>query len=739
MKHDKFPGNIGRTVADSTPWWPAGRNHKQLKPNILVVLLDDTGWADFGCFGSEIRTATIDRLAARGLRYTNFHVTPLCSPTRTCLLTGRNHHAVGMRFLSDTDTGFPNSRGSIDEDVALLPAMLREHGYGSYLVGKWHLTPAHEISPAGPYHNWPLGRGFDRFYGFLPGCTDQMTPELCEDNHQVERDFPEGYHLTEDLVDRAIAYVRDHTVFRDEEPFFLQLAFGATHAPFQAPRSFIEPYVDVFAKGWDATREDRLRRQKELGIAPAGAELAPRNEEVAAWASLSGDQKRLYAHLQAAYAGFLEHTDTHLGRLVDELERLGELDNTLVIILSDNGASREGGKDGAVDTNAPYSGLPQPVEEQLKHLDRIGTRHGGAHYPQGWAMAGNTPFRRYKQHVDLGGVRSPMVVSWPKGIAAAGEVRAQFSHVIDLAPTIMSLAGLEHPLPCDGRSLASTFDDAEAPAPRATQYWENLGHRAIWHEGWRAVTEHRQGVDYDDDDWRLYDTETDFSEAHDRAGEEPELLREMVGRWWQEAEANNVLPLDDRTLVQLLRARPPMGLMSRRSLVFRPGQSHIPISSMVTGSERSMRVIAAFRDRMADEGGVLVSSGDSRGGYVLYVRHGRLVFEHVQLGERTICIADVELPAGIVEAGFVLHARVGHSAEVVLLQGGMKVGAARIPTTAAHLSFWGLDVGSDTCDRVSSAYPADFSYRARSFETLTVDFLEQPLMEDVAEAMESTE
>ncbi|MGO4836303.1 sulfatase/phosphatase domain-containing protein, partial [Rhizobiaceae sp. 2RAB30] len=314
------------------------------------------------------------------------------------------------------------------------------------------------------------------------------------------------------------------------------------------------------------------------------------------------------------------------------------------------------GKDGAVDTNAPYSGLPQPVEEQLKHLDRIGTRHGGAHYPQGWAMAGNTPFRRYKQHVDLGGVRSPMVVSWPRGIAAAGEVRGQFSHVIDLAPTIMSLAGLEHPLPCDGRSLESTFDDGEAPAPRATQYWENLGHRAIWHEGWRAVTEHRQGVDYEDDDWRLYDTETDFSEAHDRAAGEPELLREMVGRWWQEAEANNVLPLDDRSLVQLLRARPPIGLMSRDRLVFRPGQSHIPISSMITGSERSMRVVAAFRDRMADEEGVLVSSGDSRGGYVLYVKHGRLVFEHVQLGQRTICIADAELPAGTGEAGFVLHA-----------------------------------------------------------------------------------
>jgi arylsulfatase len=402
MGRKNFQGRIGRTVAESSPWWPSSRNHKAVKPNILVVLLDDTGWADFGCFGSEIRTPTIDRLAQRGLRYTNFHVTPLCSPTRACLLSGRNHHAVGMRFLSDTDTGFPNSRGSVDPEIALLPAVLREQGYGTYLVGKWHLTPSHEITPAGPYHNWPLGRGFDRFYGFLPGCTDQFTPELCEDNHQIAREFGEGYHLTEDLIDRAIGYVRDHTVFRHEEPFFIQLALGATHAPFQVPRSFIEPYVDVFAKGWDATREDRLLRQKELGVAPPNAELAPRNEEVPAWEKLSSDQRRLYTHLQAAYAGFLEHADTHLGRLIAELERLSELDNTLVLVLSDNGASREGGKDGAVDTNANYSGLPQSVEEQLTRLDQIGGRHGGAHYPQGWAMAGNTPFRKYKQYVDLG-------------------------------------------------------------------------------------------------------------------------------------------------------------------------------------------------------------------------------------------------------------------------------------------------------------------------------------------------
>lgn len=739
MKHDKFPGHIGRTLAESTPWWPPRRRPKGEKPNILVVVLDDTGWADFGCFGSEIRTSNIDALAGRGLRYTNFHVTPLCSPTRACLLSGRNHHAVGMRFLSDTDTGFPNSRGSIDSGVPLLPALLREQGYGTYMVGKWHLTPAHEISPAGPHHNWPLHRGFDRFYGFLPGCTDQYAPELCEDNHQVSRDFDEDYHLSEDLVDRAISYVRDHTVFRGDEPFFLQLAFGATHAPFQAPRNFIEPYVDVFAKGWDATREDRLRRQKELGVAPADAELAPRNQEVPAWESLSAEQKLLYTHLQAAYAGFLDHTDVQLGRLIRELERLDELENTLIVILSDNGASREGGKDGAVDTNAPYSGMPQPVEDQLQLLDRIGTRHGGAHYPQGWAMAGNTPFRKYKQYVDLGGVRSPMVVSWPKGISAHGEVREQFSHVIDLAPTVMAIAGLTPPLPCDGRSIAHTFEDARAAEPRATQYWENLGHRALWHEGWRAVTEHRQGDAYEGDRWRLYDTRSDFSESRDRSVDEPERLKEMIDRWWQEAEANGVLPLDDRSLVELIRMRQPMGLMSCKELVFRPGQSHIPISSMITGSERSMAVTAAFRDRRDGEEGVLLASGDSQGGYVLYVLDGRLRFEHVQLGSRTVCTADTDLPTGTFEAGFVLRGHEGPSADVLLLQNGTGVGSARIPVTATHLSFWGLDVGKDAADPVSTAYAGAFPYHAASFEQITIEFLEAPLLEEVAETLESTE
>ncbi|KUL55383.1 hypothetical protein ADL22_00350 [Streptomyces sp. NRRL F-4489] len=733
-----FPGRIGRTVAESTPWWPAAAPDGPAGPNVLAVVLDDTGWADFGCFGSEIHTPTIDALAGRGLRYTDFHVTPLCSPTRAALLTGRNHHAIGMRFLADTDTGFPNSRGRVDPDVPMLPELLRAQGYGTYLVGKWHLAPLHEVTPAGPHHNWPLGRGFDRFYGFLDGCTDQYAPELYEDNHPVTPPADPGYHLSEDLADRAIGYVSDHVAFRAGQPFFLQLAFGATHAPFQAPRAYIDPYLPVFEKGWDRTRADRLRRQIDLGVAPPGTELAPRNPGVAPWDALDEDRRRLYTHLQAAYAGFLEHADAQLGRLVAALDRLGQLDNTLVLVLSDNGASREGGPDGAVDINGPYGGSRQDVATQLTRLDRIGGPDGPAHYPEGWAMAGNTPFRRYKQYVDLGGVRSPLVVSWPAGIPARGEVRTQFVHAIDVAPTVLDVIGATS-VATDGRSAAATFTDPEAPAPRDTQYWEMLGHRAVWHRGWKAVTEHRQGVPYEDDTWRLYDTTTDFSECHDLAAAHPERLAALRELWWREAEANQVLPLDDRSLAELLGLRPPHGLAGRRRLELRPGHGHVPISSLVTGTDRSMRITARLRGRRPDDEGVLLASGSCQGGYVLYLRNGRLAFEHHALGERVVCRADTEAPTGDCAVGFTLSRAGDRSAEVTLVQAGRTVGKAAIPVTSPHLSFWGLDAGRDPVSQVSSAYEGEFPFPADVLDAVTLDFLGASTPEEVAEAIESKE
>ncbi|WP_263433691.1 sulfatase-like hydrolase/transferase [Arthrobacter sp. StoSoilB13] len=373
----EFPGRIGTTVAESEAWWPEQQAANGSQPNILMVILDDTGWSDFGCFGSEINTPAIDGLAEEGLRYTNFHVTPLCSPTRASLLTGRNHHSVGMRFLADADTGFPNSRGCVRPDVPMLPEILRRNGYGTYLAGKWHLAPLNELTPAGPFHNWPLNRGFDRFYGFLDGCTDQYSPELVADNHSIEPPAREGYHLSEDLAQQSIRFLKDHTTYRPHAPFFLQLALGATHAPFQAPREYIEKYIDVFTKGWDKTRSDRLKRQVELCVVPDGTALTERLADVRAWEELSSTEQDVFTHLQAAFAGFLEHADAQIGRVVQALRAMDLYENTIVLVMSDNGASREGGPHGRCRLQRAVFGRPQARR-------RAGQLAASARRPPGW-------------------------------------------------------------------------------------------------------------------------------------------------------------------------------------------------------------------------------------------------------------------------------------------------------------------------------------------------------------------
>ncbi|GAA4380411.1 arylsulfatase [Paeniglutamicibacter cryotolerans] len=699
--HTSFPGVIGTTAAESTPWWETPPAAGCPRPNVVMVILDDTGWSDFGCFGSEISTPVIDSLAAEGVRYSNFHVTPLCSPTRASLLTGRNHHSVGMRFLADTDTGFPNSRGAIRADVPMLPGILRSEGYGTYLVGKWHLAPLHEVTPAGPFRNWPLARGFDRYYGFMDGCTDQYEPELYEDNHQVPIPDTPGYHLSEDLVDKAGAYLRDHVAFRSGDPFYLQLAMGATHAPFQAPREFIDKYLDTFTKGWDATRRERLERQIELGVSPVGTVLTERVEGVAAWDELDDDQRTVFSALQAAFAGFLEHTDTQLGRLLGTLRELGAYENTIVMVMSDNGASPEGGPGGDVDTNAPYSGVRRTAAELIPLLGDLGTLTGGAHYPTGWAMAGNTPFRRYKQFVDLGGVRSPLVVSWPAGNVAAGSVSRDFIHAIDVAPTLLELAGITAPEPMDGASAAGTLH-AEGTG-RPTQYWEMMGHRALWHEGWRAVTRHLPGEPYASDEWRLYDTAADFAEATDLSAEHPERLAAMRDLWWEAARENAIFPLDDRPLHEAIGVRGPVGLYADRQIVLRPGQGHVPLSSSVTGSNRDIDLTAHLGADSSRVTGVLLHSGNAQGGYLLRLEAGHLVFEHSMLRDHLVLVAPSPLEATARRAGFRLRAHPDGSGEVELVDGVLVVASARLARTSAHLSFWGLDVAHVPVSTFSAA------------------------------------
>lgn len=705
-------GRIGTTVAESEPWWPARSTSNAARPNVLIIILDDTGWSDLGCFGSEISTPSFDSLAETGVRCSQFHVTPLCSPTRASLLSGRNHHSIGMRFLADTDTGFPNSRGSIREDVELLPQLLGRAGYASYLVGKWHLAPLHEVTPAGPYGNWPLARGFDRFYGFLDGCTDQYTPELYEDNHPVEPTADEKYHLTEDLADKAIAYLRDHVAYRGSDPFFLQLALGATHAPFQAPREFIEKYVPIFAKGWDQTRVDRLRRQIESGLVPEGTALTERPHDVPAWDSLTDEERTVFTALQATFAGFLEHADLHVGRVLDCLADLRLLDNTIVLAMSDNGASREGGPYGDVDTNAPYSGVHRSAADQLPLLDQLGTATGGAHYPEGWAMAGNTPFRFYKQFVDLGGVRSPLLMSWTGAPERLTGIRDAFVHVVDVAPTILGLVGLDVPDEMDGESFAAALTDPAASSNRNAQYWETLGHRAVWSDGWKAVTNHVPGAPYHEDTWRLYDTRTDFSEARDLADSHPAVLRELQQRWWTEAGRNDVFPLDDRPLADLLAERGPVGLFAEQHLVLRPGQSHVPFASAIAGSNRDIDMTAELAPYSGPTDGIIVSSGNAQGGYLLYLAASRLYFEHSHLGEHFELSTPVTATTRL--AGFELRTAEDGSAVLSLTVDEEVRISGRISRVSGHLSFWGLDVariGSTTFStRIRPPFPIDPAY-----------------------------
>ena len=702
-----------------------------------MILLDDTGWSDLGCYGSEIRTPHIDALSRNGLTYNNFHVTPLCSPTRACLMTGRNHHSIGMRCLADSDTGFPNSRGAIHASVPLLPQLLRDQGYASYMVGKWHLTPSHEITPAGPFGQWPLQRGFDRFFGFLPGCTDHYSPELIEDNHSVEPKLGEDYHLSEDLADRAATYLREHRMFRGNAPFFMNFWFGATHAPFQVPNRYIEPYVPVFEKGWDATRADRLARQKSIGLVPEDTELTPRNPEVPPWDDVQPDAKRLYTRLQACFAGFLEHADEQIGRLMAELRRLDLYDNTLVLVMSDNGASREGGDHGAIDTNSNYSGQPESVAAMLPRLEDIGGARGPAFYPQGWAMAGNTPFRRYKQYVELGGVRSPLVVHWPCSTRNNDAVRNQFLHAIDIAPTLMDVAGLSESVQIDGASFAESFKRQEAPAPRSTQYWEMFGRRAVYSDGWKAVSSHEKGDDYAEDKWRLYDLGNDFSENRDLSIANPERLARLQDAWWKEAANNDVFPLDDRTLVEFIKFRQPNGVMAENEITLFPATAHIPQSTMITSSERSMDITAYFNGAVGNAQGVLLSAGDSMGGYVLFLQGGALYFEHVWMGDRIRVDAAVDRDAEW--CGVRMRVCEEARCKVALATEKGVVARTEIPKVAVHLSFWGLDVGRDAGKPVSDAYSAPFEFPDRLLDRVALRFHDEPHRRKLVKILEMAE
>ncbi|MBW3663856.1 MAG: arylsulfatase [Actinobacteria bacterium] len=635
-----FGGTIGRYYHESEAWWPARPSPPQDAPNVVVVLLDDVGFSQLGCFGSDIDTPVMDGLAANGLRYTNFHTTALCSPTRAALLTGRNHHRNGMGRIIELATGFPGYTAMIPRENGMLPETLVPHGYAAYAVGKWHLTPDDETHLGATRRRWPLGRGFERFYGFFSGETHQFAPALVHDNHFVEppASIEDGYHLTGDLVDRSIEFLSDLRQVDPAKRFFLYLTTGACHSPHQAPREWIERYRGEFDAGWDAWRDAALGRQIASGVLPEGTRLSPRPDHVPAWADLSDDERLVYARYMEAFAGMLSHTDHELGRLIAHLERAGELDDTLMLVLSDNGASSEGGPEGSLNDVMQWNALPRTAADALERIDDIGGPRAHNNYPWGWTVAGNTPFRRWKRETHEGGVADPLIVHWPAGIGARGQLRRQYVHAIDLAPTILDAVGIEPPeaidgvaqSSLDGVSFRSTFDDADAAEVRTTQYYEMFGCRAIYHEGWKAVTYHafmQPPGSFDEEPWELYDLRTDPTELDDLSAAEPERLRAMVQRWWDEAERNQVLPLDDRPLSDLVLDRPD-GLPPRSRYVYAPHAGMVPEAAAVNLKNRSHQVTADIEWPDGGAEGVLIAQGSILGGWTLFVRDGALTYVH---------------------------------------------------------------------------------------------------------------
>ncbi|MBM3787628.1 MAG: arylsulfatase [Acidobacteria bacterium] len=543
----RFRGVAGRTAAESKPAPLTPATAAAGSPNILYILLDDTGFADLHCYGSEISTPHMDALAASGLLYNNFHAKAICSPSRAALLTGRNGHSVGLKELSGDDQGFPHSRGRVTPAAATVAQLLQAAGYSTMGTGKWHLAPARDVRASGDRAHWPLQKGFDRWYGFLGGWTDQYQPNLVEDNHFLPKPAKPGYHFSVDIIDRSIAMLGEHVAADRAKPFFLHVAFGATHTPVQVPKPYVDKYTKTYENGWDALREARYRRQMELGIVPPRTRLPARNPGDPAWAGLSERERRVFARFMAAYAGFLEHTDEQIGRLVSWLKENKLFDNTVIFLMSDNGGAPEAGNRG--NFRRAY-GDTSSLEEVDANLDDMGGPKTQPLYQRAWAMASVAPFKFYKLWPYAGGTQTPCIVSWPAGIRKPG-IRRQFIDIIDITPTVLEIAKVTPPaafrgvcqMPIHGRSIRATFDDPEAPDPRDSQYFELWGSRSIRHKGWKAVAIHRPGTSFDLDRWELYNVNEDFSESVDLAARFPAKLEELKKLWWAEAERYGALPL----------------------------------------------------------------------------------------------------------------------------------------------------------------------------------------------------
>jgi arylsulfatase A-like enzyme len=754
---EPFKGTVNIDIRDSVPDWAPFEPPKAPEgaPNVLYIVLDDVGFSALDCYGGPIDTPNIDRIAADGLRYTQFHTTALCSPTRSCLLTGRNHTRNSMACITEAASGFPNASGTIPQENGMLSQILGELGWNTYMTGKWHLCPTIEMNVASTRRNWPTGRGFERFYGFLGAETNQWYPDLVYDNHPIDQpSLPEdGYHFTEDITDKALEFIKDAKVLAPDKPFFLYYAPGAAHAPHQVPKEWIEKFKGRFDMGYEAIREQTLARQKELGIVPADTELpevnplgtaetrtGPQGQAFPAidvtrrWDSLSGDEKRLFRRMAEVYAGFLAHADHHIGRLLDYLEETGQRENTMVVVVSDNGASGEGGPNGSVNENKLFNGVADDIESNLAMLDELGGTKTYNHYPNGWAMAFNTPFKMWKRYELNGGTSDPCIISLPASMAGAagkGELRHQYHHAIDIVPTILDALGVQAPTaigghvqsPFDGLSMRYSVEQASAPSARKTQFYSMLGSRGIWHEGWKAVSTHPTlsgWSNFNSDTWELYHTDVDRSEVHNLADEQPDKLRELINLWFSEAGANGAFPLDDRSALEIITTPRPLLASARDRYIYFPDTADVPEQQAVNVRSRSYVILAQVDIPAPGAQGVLFAHGARFGGHALYVKDNRLhyVYNFIGMFEQKVDATE-DLPVGENLALSASFAKDGEDPPGVstgilsLYHGDHKVGEGRIKTQPGLFAPTGegLCVGRDSGEAVTDDYPNGSPHR----------------------------
>jgi arylsulfatase len=758
-----FNGVTNLDVRDSEPDWapylppqaPEG------SANVVYIVWDDAGLAAFNCFGSPVvETPAMDRLAGMGVRFTQWHTTALCSPTRSCLLTGRNCHRNGMAVIVEGANGFPGASAVIPPENGTLAEILRDRGYSTYAVGKWHLSPETESHQAASRRTWPTGRGFERYYGFLGGETNQWYPDLVHDQHDTEQPYlPEdGYHLSKDLVDQSIRFIADTRQADPNRPFFLYFAPGATHAPHHAPPEWIEKYKGRFDAGYEQFRVDAWQKMLETGVLPEGTELSDINpwgtdvinaaDTCRPWDSLSDDQKRLFARMAEVYAGFLSYTDHEIGRLLDYLEEIDQLDNTIFLVVADNGASGEGGPDGSVNENKFFNNFPDDLQENLRKIDELGGPETYNHYPTGWAWGFNSPFKMFKRYSLEGGVSDMCIVAHtPTTGKVAGQVRHQYHHAIDVMPTVLDILGFEPPEKIagidqsriDGVSMLGAIDDDSAPSARTTQYYAMLGTRAIYHDGWKAVARHGPLTgkgNLDQDVWELYHVAEDRGECHDLAADHPDKVDELVGIWMREAEDNDVLPIDDRSAREQLGLWRP-GAKQRDRYIYHPHTSAVPESVAVNIRGRSFAIGAELLDVGADVAGVIFAHGSRFGGHALYVKNRRLHYVYNFLGiEQQRLVAPDELPTGSVNVGMVFD-KTGEEPEFVpngnvqLIVNGETVASGTMRTQPGKFTLAGdgVCVGWDSADAVSADYRAPFRFSGGRIKFVAVDVTGEPLVD----------